>query len=63
MIYDTLFAMDRGFTPRPQMVERVAGRRRHVYTFVLRPGLKFHDGTPVTAKDAAHRCAAGRRAT
>ena len=53
-IYDTLFAMDRGFNPRPQMIERVElGQNGTVYTFVLRPGLKFHDGTPVTAKDAA----------
>ena len=54
MIYDTLFAMDRGFNPKPQMVERVdvAGNGT-VYTFTLRPGLKFHDGTPVTARDAA----------
>jgi len=54
MIFDTLFAMDRGFSPKPQMVERFElGQNGTVYTFVLRPGLKFHDGTPVTARDAA----------
>jgi peptide/nickel transport system substrate-binding protein len=54
MIYDTLFSMDRGFNPRPQMVERFGvGAGGTVYDFTLRPGLKFHDGAPVTARDAA----------
>lgn len=52
MIYDTLFAMDRSFTPRPQMVERFGvGDDGRTYDFVLRDGLGFHDGTPVRARD------------
>ena len=52
MIYDTLFAWDSKLRPQPQMVgkEQVSPDRL-VYTFTLRPGLKFHDGQPVTAKD------------
>ena len=52
MIYDTLFAMDHGFNPRPQMVERFqVSDDGRVYEFQLRDGLGFHDGTPVRAKD------------
>lgn len=52
MIYDTLFALDGNNTPRPQMVDRYDvspdGLRYH---FTLRPGLRFHDGQPVTSAD------------
>jgi peptide/nickel transport system substrate-binding protein len=52
MIYDTLFAQDSEFRPRPQMVERFArSDDQRTWTFVLREGLVFHDGTPVTAAD------------
>jgi peptide/nickel transport system substrate-binding protein len=52
MIYDQLFAMDKDFRPRPQMVDKwSASADGLTYTFTLRPGLKWHDGTPVTAKD------------
>ena len=52
MIYDTLFAWDSKFRPRPQMVESYQiSPDRLVYTFTLRPGLKFHDGQPVTTRD------------
>jgi peptide/nickel transport system substrate-binding protein len=52
MIYDMLFAWDEDLKPRPQMVERyTVSADRLVYDFVLRPGLKFHDGQPVTSRD------------
>ena len=54
MIYDTLFAMDRSFTPRPQMVEQVQISPDGLsYDFRLRSGLSFHDGATVTADDCA----------
>ena len=53
MIYDTLFAMNENFEPQPQMVDRyTVSDDELTYTFVLRDGLKFHDGAPVTADDA-----------
>jgi peptide/nickel transport system substrate-binding protein len=53
MIYDALYGMDPNLQPKPQMVESHAVSPDGLkYTFTLRPGLKFHDGTPVTAKDA-----------
>jgi len=52
MIYDTLFAWDSKLRPQPQMVDsyRISPDRL-VHTYILRPGLKFHDGQPVTTKD------------
>jgi peptide/nickel transport system substrate-binding protein len=53
LVYDTLFALDENLQPQPQMVERWEtspdGLR---WTFVLRPGQTWHDGSPVTAEDA-----------
>src|SRR5207302_10049656 len=52
MIYDTLFAIDAEFGIQPQMVGKW-GRSddKLTYTFELRDGLKFSDGTAVTADD------------
>jgi peptide/nickel transport system substrate-binding protein len=52
LVYDTLFAVDDRFEPKPQMVESYKlSDDKLTYTFVLRPGLKWHDGQPVTASD------------
>jgi len=52
MIYDTLFGMDEKGAIKPQMVEKyTASADNKVWTFTLRPGLKFHDGAPVTSQD------------
>jgi peptide/nickel transport system substrate-binding protein len=52
MIYDTLFSWDADMVPRPQMVERwTKSEDQLLYTFVLRSGLVFHDGQPVTTRD------------
>lgn len=52
MVYDTLFARDANNEPRPQMVQAYTkspdGKE---WTFTLRPGLKFQDGSPVTSAD------------
>ncbi|MBS0522108.1 MAG: ABC transporter substrate-binding protein [Proteobacteria bacterium] len=52
MVYDTLFALDQNLEPKPQMVESYStspdGR---TWTFKLRPGLKWSDGSNVTAVD------------
>jgi peptide/nickel transport system substrate-binding protein len=53
MIYDVLFALDSSLRPRPQMVESWSkSDDGMVWRFSLRPGLVFHDGSPVEAKDA-----------
>lgn len=53
MVYDQLYGLDESFTPQPQMVEgHVVGNDGKTWTMTLREGLKFHDGTPVLARDA-----------
>jgi peptide/nickel transport system substrate-binding protein len=52
LVYDTLFALDANFQIQPQMAE--SWRQSEdglVTTITLRPGLLWHDGTPVTAQD------------
>ncbi|MER8607915.1 ABC transporter substrate-binding protein [Mesorhizobium sp. M1233] len=51
-IYDQLFAVDSKLTPQPQMVRKWGvSEDKKTYTFELRDGLGWHDGTPVTAAD------------
>ena len=51
-IFDMLFAMNEKGEMKPQMVESwEASSDKLGWTFVLREGLKWHDGTPVTAAD------------
>ena len=52
MVYDTLFGLDADLKPQPQMVGSwTVDPAGLVYTFVLRDGLAWHDGAPVTAED------------
>ena len=51
MVYDTLLAEDANFKIQPQMAEWKISDDKLTYTFTLRDGLKWHDGTPVTAED------------
>ncbi len=53
MVYDTLFGYDVDLEPQPQMVgDYTISDDAMTYTFTLREGLTFHDGSPVTAEDA-----------
>ncbi len=53
LMYDTLFSMDGNFDVQPQMVgDHSVSEDGLVYTMTLRDGLKFHDGSDVTAEDA-----------
>ena len=52
LIFDTLFAVDENFEPKPQMVESyTVSPDKLTYVLILRPGLNWHDGQPVTAAD------------
>jgi peptide/nickel transport system substrate-binding protein len=52
LVFDTLFGQDSNFQPQPQMVEGVqTDNDGKLWTLTLRPGLMFHDGTPVLARD------------
>src|SRR5713226_8832906 len=53
MVWDTLYGVDEELQPQRQMVEaEEVSPDGLTWTFRLRPGLKFHDGEPVLAKDA-----------
>ena len=52
MVWDTLFAYDEKFESKPQMVEKYdVSADKLVWTFTLRDGLEWHNGTPVTSED------------
>jgi peptide/nickel transport system substrate-binding protein len=52
MVYDTLFGVDDKFAPHPQMVDTsIVEDDGKLWRMTLRPGLLFHDNTPVTAND------------
>lgn len=51
-VFDTLFGTTAAGEVRPQMVESwESSADKLTWTFTLRPGLKWHDGAPVTAAD------------
>ena len=53
LIWDTLYGVDSQLQPQRQMVESEEVTPDGLtWTFRLRPGLVFHDGAPVLAKDA-----------
>jgi peptide/nickel transport system substrate-binding protein len=53
LVWDQLYGIDSKFEPQPQMAEgHEVSSDRLTWTIRLRPGLKFHDGEPVLAKDA-----------
>jgi len=53
LVWDTLYGMDEKLRPQRQMIEaEEMSPDGLIWTFRLRPGLKFHDGQPVRALDA-----------
>jgi peptide/nickel transport system substrate-binding protein len=52
LIWDMLYGVNDQLDPQPQMVEEhEASSDFRTWTFKLRPGLKWHDGEPVLARD------------
>jgi peptide/nickel transport system substrate-binding protein len=52
MVYDTLFATDANGEVKPQMVgKHEVSADQLTHTLILRDGLLWHDGQPVTAED------------
>ncbi len=52
MVFDTLYGMDASFNVEPQMVEgHTTDADGRQWDLTLRPGLRFHDGQPVLARD------------
>lgn len=51
-VFDTLYGIDSKFAPHPQMVAgATTSADGKLWEITLRDGLKFHDGTPVLARD------------
>jgi peptide/nickel transport system substrate-binding protein len=64
LVYDTLYGIDSDLQPQRQMVEsEEVSVDRLVWTFRLRPDLRFHDGEPVRATMQSPASGAGRRAS
>jgi peptide/nickel transport system substrate-binding protein len=54
LVYEPLFSYDSKNEPKPQAIESwTASPDGLTWTFTMRPGMVFSDGTPITAKDAA----------
>ena len=52
LVWDTLFGVDANLDPKPQMVEGWdLSPDKLTWTFKLRDGLRFHDGSPVLSRD------------
>src|SRR5580658_722655 len=52
LVFDTLFGQDASFKPSPQMAEGASAEADgKTWTIKLRPGLMFHDNTPVLGRD------------
>src|SRR5258708_6048076 len=52
LVFDTLYGVDADYKAQPQMLAGgLAENDGKLWRLTLRPGLKFHDGTPVLARD------------
>ena len=53
-IYEGVVEMDANFEPQPQLAEKIEHNDDNTeWTFYLRKGVKFHDGTEMKAEDVA----------
>ena len=53
LVFETLYGLDTDYLPQPQMVEgHTVSPDSLTWLLTLRPGLRFHDDTPVLARDA-----------
>ena len=50
IVFDTLFGMDSAYNFQPQMLEGFTAEPK-LWRLTLRTGLRFHDGSPVLARD------------
>ena len=55
LAYERLVVLDESFTPAPQLAESWSSNdTADTWTFKLKPGVKFQDGTPLSARDVIY---------
>lgn len=54
LVYAPLFIFDEHLMPQPFLVESFSLKDDKSYSFVLRPNLKFHNGSPLTSDDVIY---------
>ena len=57
MFYNGLSRLDGSLTPQPELAESFESERATVWTVKLRRGVKFHDGSEMTAADVVYSLA------
>lgn len=64
LLYEGLFSLDESLTPQPCLSQsHTVSEDGLVWTFQLREGAQFSDGTPLTGKEAARSLEAARTST
>lgn len=53
-LFNSLFKLDSHSRPVPDIVERWEHSDKTVYTFYLKQGIRFHDGSELSAEDVAY---------
>ena len=54
LIYDGLYGIDETFAPVEKLAAGTTMQGDRQYTVVLKPGITFHDGTPLTSEDVVN---------
>lgn len=54
LFYERLYQFDESGVPQPFLAESATSTDGSVWTITLRSGIKFHDGTEMTSKDAVY---------
>lgn len=63
LVYEGLFAYDENFDYYPVLCESFSTEDGTYYTFKIKSGITFHDGTPLTADDIAYSLNQARRSS
>ncbi|MGM9521040.1 MAG: ABC transporter substrate-binding protein [Oscillospiraceae bacterium] len=63
LVYEGLFALDSGLNPRNVLCDSFETSDGVTYIFTLKPNVVFHDGSKLTAEDAAYSINAARTST
>jgi len=54
MLYSGLTQLDASLAPQPALAEEIRNDKATTWTFKLRKGVKFHDGSPLTPADVVY---------